>query len=86
LTWRDNSAVEEMYEVWGEWHEIPTCSSGSACPAVYYSHNWKLADLPANSTTFLCSGCNGSPNFRFAGIALVVKKGEFIAAAEWWVA
>ena len=85
FTWRDNSAVEETYEVWGTWEEITTCKTYPVCSdGLGYSWDYKLADLPANSTTFLCTSCASSPTLRFAVLTVFAKKGTLIASAELW--
>lgn len=47
LTWSDNSAVEEMYEVWVS-HGADCCAGG--CDAGWYEY--PIAGLPANTTRY----------------------------------
>lgn len=53
LTWRDNSAVEDGYQVWMTYGH-GSCSCGaSACNADWYEDSWIVAQLPANTTRYV---------------------------------
>ena len=57
LTWTDNSAVEDSYQIWGE-IDFFHCSGGTCDGGGSYLY-WMIAELPANSTSYRCSGCAG---------------------------
>lgn len=75
IGWRDNSAVEDVYQVWAETGWTPVCTS--ICDAVVYTYDWMVAELPANSTSYRCTTCAG------AAVWIVAKKGGFEASSEW---
>jgi hypothetical protein len=53
LTWRDNSAVEDGYQVWMTYgHGSCSCGAG-ACNADWYEDSWIVAQLPANTTRYV---------------------------------
>jgi titin len=56
FTWRDNSAAEETYEVWVNWTSPYRCD-GPACNADVTTGCFRLAELPANATSFRCAAC-----------------------------
>jgi hypothetical protein len=78
LTWTDNSAVEDVYQVWAEIGWGPTCTGGGACDAVVYTYDFIVAELPANSRSYHCTSCAG------AVLWVVAKKGEAVASTDWW--
>jgi len=52
LTWNDNSAVEDGYQVWGFVNNCPTegaCETGDK--------TYLIAEPPANSTTYRRDSC-----------------------------
>ncbi|MGK2935926.1 MAG: hypothetical protein ACSLFE_11895 [Gemmatimonadaceae bacterium] len=65
LSWTDNSAVENGYEVWGYFSYPPYCT-GEVCEAGYSEGEELLATLPANSTAYRCENCAGASYFRVA--------------------
>ena len=58
LTWSDNSAVEDGYEVWGYSAYIQCCDSGG-CDSGYSEGDYLIARLPANSTAYSAPGDPG---------------------------
>jgi hypothetical protein len=53
LSWTDNSAVEDGYQVWFS-YGYGSCSCGaSACNADWYEGTYVVAQLPANTTSYV---------------------------------
>jgi hypothetical protein len=80
LTWNDNSAVEEHYQVWGSYRYYPPCPEVGACDAGYYEFDGMLAELPANSTAYRCEGCASYYQFY----VLAVKDGGRSDVTYWY--
>jgi hypothetical protein len=57
LTWSDNSAVEDAYEVVGRYGYWADCDAG----CYWEEYEYPIAQLPPNSTTLHCGGCVGIP-------------------------
>jgi len=72
LTWQDNSAIEDRYEVWLYWFYVPYCGS-SACNAEMYSDWVFVADLPANSTA-LTTDAHSSYSYGNAIYFVIARK------------
>lgn len=64
LSWNDNSAVEDGYQVWLRWG-YSCCPGGGACDAAIYEYDTPIAELPANSTTYRYSTGGGSASCTF---------------------
>ena len=59
LTWLDNSAVEDGYEVWEFVIEGDCCYEGSGCSSGWSEGDILIARLPANTTTYRTPGVLG---------------------------
>jgi hypothetical protein len=59
LSWTDNSAVEDGYQVWFS-YGYGSCSCGaSACNADWYEGTYVVAQLPANTTSYVAAPLYG---------------------------
>jgi hypothetical protein len=61
ITWNDNSAVEDKYQVWAATYSSITCDASSSCEwpdsLTFSGLDGMIAELPASSTSFHCVGC-----------------------------
>jgi len=75
LSWNDNSAVEDGYQVWLRWG-YSCCPSGGACDAGISEYETVVAELPANSMTYRYSpgGGGGSCAFTAFGYFVMATK------------
>jgi hypothetical protein len=72
LSWTDNSAVEDGYQVWlrGAWWNC--CPDGGACDAGVYEGVVPIAALSANSTTYRYGASGGSESCGFTAYGYFV--------------
>lgn len=79
INWRDNSAIEDTYQVWAESSWGPICTSVACDAGGVYTVDWLVAELPANSTSYRCTGCAG------AALWIAAKRGDAYASSDtWW--
>lgn len=78
LTWRDNSAVEDVYEVRSFYSWSPCPPGGGTCDQVIYTWDILLAELPANTTSYRTIGGETMPptcaGFIECGFTIVARR------------
>ena len=80
LTWNDNSAVEDGYEVWLDLWWGYCCSAPGACNAGGVGSEWLVAELPANATSYRTTGSSSAcESYSFY---VVAKKDGYSASSD----
>jgi hypothetical protein len=72
LSWNDNSAVEDGYQVWLHYATWNCCPNGGACDAGVYEGASPIAELPANSRTYRYVPSGGTESCGFAAYGYFV--------------